>query len=332
MGVFLGFGLCMPCLQLQVDLLTANNGGMALAPLDGHGAAEPLQATVSVTRCLEHSARWAREGEAVCVLVYMLLAIFVVAMTGVDAVAILIMGFLRLRFPEAVAGGQVRLRGLVARPGLNGSLATLRARKREFSDGRWECDLENGSCVEVLPANFEVVAGVGGTSAAMVRVLHRLSMLDVLIAGVAILCMAGRGLRESGLTITLQEGFWVLLLAEACRHAACALAFAAIPSPSTKMVPKATVHSSATGSTSVGPRNHLEEEVEEIGSPSVADGDSDTTYDWDIGQEAVFSVCSAEANVEIRASGTASLCVRPRLVHEVSFDIGNSVDDCEAGH
>jgi hypothetical protein len=62
----------------------------------------------------------------------------------------------------------------------------------------------------------------------MLRLLHKLSMLDVLVAGLVTLWMAGRDLESSGVVLSLREGCWALLAAEGCRYTAHALASAAI--------------------------------------------------------------------------------------------------------
>jgi hypothetical protein len=48
-------------------------------------------------------------------------------------------------------------------------------------------------------------------------------MLDVLIAGVVVVTLAGRDLREKGIVLATREGLLLLLGAEFCRYAADAL-------------------------------------------------------------------------------------------------------------
>mmetsp|Transcript_33022 Transcript_33022/g.77185 ORF Transcript_33022/g.77185 Transcript_33022/m.77185 type:complete len:1223 (+) Transcript_33022:114-3782(+) len=61
---------------------------------------------------------------------------------------------------EVQAGAQVKLKGLVARPELNARIGRL----LKFIDatGRWQCEIESGTIVNVLPANIEAHVEVAG--------------------------------------------------------------------------------------------------------------------------------------------------------------------------
>lgn len=167
----LSLGLTRPCMSLHLDLDLLIQVKPDLEPLrpllEAAHLPELLRSGVSIRRCTASLAQWALDGEVASALAFVLLAVFVVALTVLDVLVLVALSvYLACGRGRAVPGDGRALR------------RALRA----------------------------------------VKVLRKLSMLDVAIMGVMVVVVTLSDLRKRGVIVTTRPGLLLLIGAEVCHY------------------------------------------------------------------------------------------------------------------
>lgn len=212
MAAFLATGISTPCMGMRFDpdLLIEPIGPLprnVKAIMEKLNLKQEVEANVSLLTCIKSLVRWLSRGELTCVFAVVLLLVFVLALTALS-VASLVRTTYDLHM-AAAARHQREERLKAARSVQRITDLVDPVAKDPAAAGK--------DSASAATSSAEALRSESGALAAA-HALRKISMLDVFIMGVVVICLAGNAYSDKGMKFVMQPGLLLLLCAEALHY------------------------------------------------------------------------------------------------------------------